>query len=384
MKTVLVTGVAGLIGSNFSHWLLNNTDVEVVGIDNLSGGWRENVPSHKRMTFYQLSVENDLIDIFERHRPNIVYHFSAYAAEGLSPFIRKFNYINNTVATANVVNCCITYEIERLVFTSSMAVYGGSADNRTNHLKDVIKHVCGRLPSKSEEWKQECLRGLREKYSAPPFDENRIPNPVDPYGVAKYACEMDIQIAGEQHGLDWHIIRPHNVYGNRQILNDPYRNVLGIWMYNVLNGLPITIYGDGMQIRAFTYIDDILPCLWTSGVEASCSREIVNLGGIEKTTILQAAETLQEVIRRQHLSAEMQFLPRRHEVKHAYSTHQKSIDLLNFQHKTSLKEGIEKMWEWAQTQPTKPRQIWSGYEIEKGIYPYWKQDALQNGHYKGE
>ena len=91
-----------------------------------------------------------------------------------------------------------------------------------------------------------------------PFTEETPQIPIDPYGVAKLACEMDIKIAGEQHRLDWCIIRPHNVYGDKQNIWDVYRNVLGIWMYQLLNNEDITIYGDGTQTRAFSHIDDIL------------------------------------------------------------------------------------------------------------------------------
>jgi UDP-glucose 4-epimerase len=215
-------------------------------------------------------------------------------------------------------------------------------------------------------------------HGTPPFSEKKSCNPVDPYGIAKTACEADIQVAGVQHGLDWCIIRPHNVYGVKQNIWDVYRNVLGIWMYNVLHDKPITIYGDGSQTRAFTYVDDILPCLWKAGTENNCSKEIINLGGITKTTILEAAETLTEVVKKSSKYPEIVFLPPRFEVKHAYCTWQKSVDLLGFKHLTSLEEGLSRMWDWAQQQPDRKRFVWPSYEISKGIYPYWKQAELKD------
>ena len=160
------------------------------------------------MIFYNEDIANDISFIFEKHKPDYVFHMAAYAAEGLSPFIRKYNYTNNLLATAEIVNNCIKYNTKRLVFTSTLAVYGN-----------------GKVP----------------------FDESALLMPIDPYGVAKYGCEMDIQIAGEQHGLDWCIIRPHNVYGIKQNIWDKYRNLLGIWMYQNLNDQPLTIFGDGEQ-----------------------------------------------------------------------------------------------------------------------------------------
>jgi UDP-glucose 4-epimerase len=275
-------------------------------------------------------VEHPIENCFEVHKFDYVFHFAAYAAEGLSPFIRQYNYENNLVATARIINQCIKHDVKRLVFTSTLAIYGYG------------------------------YGGI--------FDENQIPKPIDPYGVAKYACEMDIQIAGEQHGLDWTIIRPHNVYGIKQNIWDKYRNVLGIWMYQYLNDQPITIFGDGEQTRAFSYIDDSLEPLWNAAVLPQASKEIINLGGIKEYSIKEAAEVLKEVIG----AKEVVHLEGRHEVKHSIPTFQKSIDILGFEHKTDLKEGLTTMWDWVKNQPMKDRFIWEKYELEKGIYTFWK------------
>lgn len=336
MTTVLITGVAGLLGSRLADWiLLHHPDVQVVGIDDLSGGYRENVDP--RVTFYNIDLGNGSAEsVFAAHRPDVVYHFAAYAAEALSPFIRRYNYANNLVATAGVVTLCIKYEVKRLVFTSSIAVYGMG-------------------------------------HRAPPFSEEMIRMPVDPYGIAKAACEQDIEVAGDQHGLDWCILRPHNVYGAKQNLWDSYRNVLGIWMYKHLNGQPLSIFGDGAQVRAFSYIDDSLPCLWRAGFDAKASKQIINLGGIEETSVREAAETLIEVMG----GGELQFLPPRHEVAHAFTTWEKSVELLGFEHKTNLRDGLKKMWAWAQQQPNRPRQVWERYELEKGMYSFWQKSVLE-------
>lgn len=332
MTTVLITGVGGLLGASLADWILANTaNIKVIGIDDLSGGYIENIDP--RITFYKIDLTNDVSEIFERHKPDVVYHFAAYAAECLSPFIRKYNYINNLVITGGIVSECIKHKVKRLVFTSSMSVYGNGI---------------------------------------PPFDENQPRQPIDPYGVAKSGCEMDIEIAGEQHGLDWCIIRPHNFFGPKQNIWDSYRNVLGIWMYKRLNNQPLTIFGDGEQVRAFSYIDDALLPLWRAGFDENCSKEIINLGGIHSVSIKEAAMTLLEVTG----GSDLIYLPPRHEVKHAIPTWQKSVDLLGFDHKTSLKDGLERMWAWAQTQPMRPRQVWSSYELEAGLYPFWNKETL--------
>lgn len=319
-----------MIGSRMAEWILENqTEYGIIGIDNLSGGYIEHVPP--QVQFYQLDLATAPLDsLFENNNITYVYHFAAYAAEGLSPFIRKFNYTNNLVSTANVVNACIKYNVKRLVFTSSMAVYG---------------------------------------LGTPPFDENDTCSPVDPYGIAKYGCELDIQVAGQQHNLDWCIIRPHNVYGRNQNIWDKYRNVLGIWMYQKLNGEPFSIFGEGEQKRAFSYVDDCLAPLWEAAVNPNASKQIINLGSSVETTILEAATLLQEIVG----GASFHFLEQRHEVKNAFSTHQKSNELLFYSDSTSLKEGLQAMWNWAIQQPHRIRKEWDTYELDKGIYGFWKK-----------
>ena len=327
---VLITGVAGLLGSRLADWIIENKpEVEVIGVDDLSGGDVENI--HPKVKFWQMNLtEHPIENIFESHKIDYVFHFAAYAAEGLSPFIRCYNYDNNLKATARIVNECIKHDVKRLVFTSTLAVYG---------------HGHGGV-----------------------FNETQVPKPIDPYGVAKYACEMDIQIAGEQHGLDWCIIRPHNVYGIKQNIWDKYRNVLGIWMYQHLNGEDMTIFGDGEQTRAFSFIDDSLEPLWNSAVREEASKEIINLGGIDEISIKDVSEIVREVIGEGNIV----HLEGRHEVKHSIPTYQKSIDILGFEHKTSMKEGLTEMWKWAKEQPMKERFVWPEYELDKGIYSYWK------------
>ena len=330
-KTVLITGVAGLIGSRLADWIIENRpEWKVVGIDDLSGGYAENV--NKVVEFHRFDLNDDsfLEKVFSYHRPTYVFHFAAYAAEGLSPFIRKYNYTNNLLSTAGVINKCIKYDTKRLIFTSTMATYG---------------------------------------YGDPPFRESHQPSPIDPYGIAKYACEMDIRVAGEQHGLDWCIIRPHNVYGIKQNIWDKYRNVLGIWMYQHINDQPMTIFGDGGQSRAFSFVDDCLEPLWNSATREEASKQIINLGGIKEYTIKDANEILKRVMG----GGKTVHLEQRHEVRHTSVAYAKSVSLLGYQDKTSLESGLSIMWEWAKQQPNRNRFFWDNYELEKGIYSFWKK-----------
>lgn len=326
---ILITGVAGLLGSRLADWILDNVECNIIGIDDMSGGYVENVDPRVNLFKINLANSNELEQIFEKYKPDYVFHFAAYAAEGLSPFIRKFNYENNLIVTTRLINESIKHNIKRFVFTSTMAVYG---------------------------------------INTPPFVESYQQAPIDPYGVAKYACEMDIQIAGEQHGLDWCIFRPHNVYGAKQNIWDKYRNVLGIWMYQYMNNMPLTIYGDGTQTRAFSYIDDCVPYFWKGAIDKRASKQIFNIGGDEHISINDACDLLIDVIG----GGSKVYLEQRHEVKDAWVSHEKIKTMLEFTNPTSLKDGLIKMWEWAKSQPMHERKLWNQYELDIGIYDFWK------------
>ena len=341
MRRILITGVAGLVASNLAHWILENTDDEIIGVDNLSGGAIDNIPPRSsRFVFYLNNVEDEAMDkIFAVHKPTHVVHAAAYAAECLSPFMRKYNIASNLMTSANVVNNCINHDIERLLFFSSVAVYGEGT---------------------------------------PPFPEELTPSPIDCYGIAKYAVELDLKVAGQQHGLDWVVCRPHNIYGTRQVYWDRYRNVVGIFMFNYMRGLPLTIFGDGQQKRAFSYIDDNTPIFYKALVQENCSKQIINVGGIYENTILEMAETLIEVFEADgshYGKPSIEHLAPRHEAKYAYPTYQKSIDLLGYEHKTDLKTGLTRMWEWAKNDYTlnhRKQLSFDQYEIEKKLHPHWK------------
>lgn len=345
VETILVTGCAGLIGANFVEYInsLNKFCSSlhcckyVVGIDALEPWGNDNIPvANNLYTFYKMNCSStELESIFKKYKFDYVYHFAAYAAEGLSPFMRKFNYENNILSTVNIINCCIKYNVKRLIYTSSMSVYG-------NGVKPGEK-----------------------------FDENDLPLPLDPYAISKYACELDIKNAGEQHGLDWCIIRPHNVFGVYQNVNDKYRNVLGIWMHQLVDGDKLSIYGDGQQTRAFTVIDNILNCLYIASTSSECSKQIINLGGETSYTINDAADIFASVIGIDR--SKFEYFEPRHEVKHAVPTNDKAVSLLKYKEYTTFEEGIIKMWDWVlKEQKVKDWYKWDKFEIDNKIYSYWK------------
>ena len=221
---ILVTGAAGFIGSHVCAHLLKQGH-QVVGLDDLSGGFRDYVP--EGVKFVEGSVTDAALvqKLFSENRFEYVFHLAAYAAEGLSHFIKQFNYTNNLLGSVNLINASVNHNVKCFVFTSSIAVYG------KNQL---------------------------------PMTEEAVPQPEDPYGIAKYAVEMDLRESHEMFGLNHVIFRPHNVYGEFQNIGDRYRNVIGIFMNQIMQGQPMTIFGDGKQTRAFSYIDDVAPVIAAS------------------------------------------------------------------------------------------------------------------------
>lgn len=311
---ILVTGCAGFIGSRLAQWILDNVpDAEVFGLDDLSTGFRENVPAGINFRIQPLAAtEGWITPIFDEHF-DAVFHCAAFAAECLSPFVRKHCYRQNVVSTAALLNRLLSGAgCSRLVFLSSLAVYG-------------------RIPS--------------------PYKETDVPVPQDPYGVSKLASEMDIRIAGEQHGLDWCVLRLFNVYGPYQSLWSQHRNVFGIWMRAKLEGKPLVVYGDGSQQRAFTYIDDILPTIWDAAVNPKASREVFNAGSSMPVSINDAMRAFGNACL---CGDEIEHRPARHEVQSAFCDVSKVRAALAIAESTPLSLGLSRMWAWA-------RNAWERY-----------------------
>ena len=330
MSKVFVTGCAGLLGANYARHLLQNGH-EVIGIDDLSGGYKAFVPKGEKFSFVKLNLERrkKLVDLFEEHKPDMLFHFAAYAAEGLSPFIRNYNYRNNLICSANLINECIKQNT-KVVFTSSMAVYG----------------------------EQE-----------PPFTEDKRPQPIDPYGIAKYAVECDLKLAHEQFGLRYNIVRPHNVLGIYQNIWDRYRNVIGIFIRKTLNGIPILVYGDGEQTRAFSDIKYYMEPF--DLLHHEFDGEIFNIGADKYFSLNEVAETVQKVGKKYDYEVPIEHGEPRHEVKHAYCDHTKAKSMLQFSDGTNLEELIESMFVWAMKQPNRKVKNME-YEVTKDIYDYWR------------
>jgi UDP-glucose 4-epimerase len=330
----LVTGAAGFIGSHVADACLE-LDMGVVATDDLSGGFRENVPDGATWVEGDVREAEFVRSLWRDHGPfDFVYHLAAYAAEGLSHFIRAFNYRTNLEASANLINAAVLGDAQRFVFTSSIAVYGA--------------HQL-------------------------PMTEDLTPEPEDPYGISKYAVEMDLAAARGMFELPYTVFRPHNVYGERQNISDRYRNVVGIFMNSVLRDEPMPVFGDGLQTRAFSHIDDVAPAIARSPLVEKTTNEIYNIGADTPVPVLDLAGVIARAF---DVEPRVEHLPARNEVVHAFSDHAKVREALDLDEPIEIEEGIARMAEWVRAHgPREPVRFQGEIEVARKLPPSWVDDS---------
>jgi UDP-glucose 4-epimerase len=200
------------------------------------------------------------------------------------------------------------------------------------------------------------------------MSEDLIPVPEDSYGIAKLAVEQELRVSHEMFGLDYVIFRPHNVYGERQNIGDRYRNVVGIFMNQLLRAEPMTIFGDGMQQRAFTHIDDVAPVIAASADVLAARNQIFNVGADVPHTVNELAEVVADAM---GYKLNVSHLDPRNEVKIAFSDHSKAERVFGACEKTSLREGIRAMAAWVREHGARESCIFDGIEISKNLPPSW-------------
>jgi UDP-glucose 4-epimerase len=325
----LVTGAAGFIGSHVVDACLD-LGFEVVGVDNLSGGFVENL--NPDVEFRQGDLNDGVFveSLFTTQQFDYVYHLAAYAAEGLSHFIRVFNYQTNLVASMRLINEAVKHKVGCLVFASSIAVYGA---NQT------------------------------------PMTEELTPAPEDPYGISKYAVELDLASAARMFGLPYVIFRPHNVYGERQNLADRYRNVIGIFMNRVMQGKPMPIFGDGQQTRAFSHVEDVAPVMARSVLVPLAQGEVFNIGADQAVTVDALAG---EIAAAFGVERSVTHLPPRMEVVHAFASHAKVQRVFGVKPTVGLQEGIRRMTAWARERGPMSAATFGDIELTEGLPPSWR------------
>ncbi len=328
----LVTGGAGFIGSHVVDELIRMGH-EVVVLDDLSGGFKENVNPRATLVTGSIMDMPAIDELFDAHRFDYVFHLAAYAAEGLSHFIRRFNYENNLIGSINLINASVNHDVKCFVFTSSIAVYG------KNQL---------------------------------PMTEAMEPMPEDPYGIAKHAVERDLRSAHELFGLPYVIFRPHNVYGERQNAADPYRNVIAIFLNQIFKDKALTIFGNGEQTRAFTHVRDVAPIIAQAVDRTNCYGEVFNIGAEKPYTINQLVALISKALEK---TPSVVNLPERQEVVHAFADHSKLTRFFGERPPpVDLETGLAAMIQDAKDQlasDRKPR-IFTNLDISKNLPPSWR------------
>ena len=329
------------MGTHVVNELLRQGDTEVVALDDLSGGFRENLNPHGMphahsdvgsVTF----VEGSILDVAlinqlcGQHQFDYIYHLAAYAAEGLSHFIKRFNYQNNLIGSVNLINAAVNHNVKRFVFTSSIAVYG------ENQL---------------------------------PMHEGLQPMPEDSYGIAKYAVEQELAVSKRLFGLEYTIFRPHNVYGELQNIGDKYRNVIGIFMNNIMQEEPLVIFGDGEQTRAFTHIADVAPHIARAVDIPEASGAVFNVGSDKYLTVNELADMVMTAMGKEVSVINVRA---REEVKHAYCSHEKFHGVFGNTSQVELPEGLNRMAAWAKSVGPRTSSPFTNIEIHKNLPDSWK------------
>ena len=329
-ERALVTGAAGFIGSHVARHC-RDLGMQVIGADNLSGGDPANVPDGVPLEVGDLTDPAFVDGLWERHGGfDYVYHLAAYAAEGLSHFVRRFNYQTNLVASVNLINASVRGRVRRFVFTSSIAVYG-----------------TGQLP----------------------LSESTIPHPEDPYGISKYAVELDLRAAEAMFGLPFTVFRPHNVYGEAQNIADRYRNVVGIFMNRLLQGQSMPVFGDGLQSRAFSHVDDVAPYIAAAPRVPASVNATYNIGSDTVTTVRDLAHLIAAAFGRPPV---LEHLEARNEVVHAHADHSRFCADFHPRAEVPLEVGLRRMADWVRSRGPAVPTVFKGIEIHDKLPASWR------------
>jgi UDP-glucose 4-epimerase len=344
MPKHLVTGGAGFIGSHLTAALLDRGD-DVVVLDDLSGGSRTRVPRGVELVVMSAADEAAVSRLFKSHRFDGVFHLAAFAAEGISHAVKSLNYTANVIGSVNIINAALRANVDFIGYASSVAVYGH-----------------GRTPMR----------------------EADVPTPADSYGNAKLAVERELAITMRMQGLPYFAFRMHNVYGEWQNMRDPYRNAVAIFLNQILRGEPITVYGDGGQIRAFTYVGDIVGTFLAAADQPTSWGQVYNVGSSTTSTVLKLAELVRSTM--DAPEHPITHLPARDEVRVAYTDSSHARSVLGPWPETTLTEGIARTAAWARDQG--PAELASTVRIEvpqpqRADWVGWvtaRLDSTQDGH----
>jgi UDP-glucose 4-epimerase len=339
MARHLVTGGAGFIGSHLAETLVARGD-EVIVLDDLSGGVSTRVPDAAELIVGSITDAGTVADVFKSYQFDGIFHLAAFAAEGISHAVKRLNYMSNMVGTVNLVNEALTHGVRFFGYASSVAVYGSGQT---------------------------------------PMRETDVPTPADSYGNAKLAVERELEITMRMQGLPFFALRMHNVYGEWQNMRDPYRNAVAIFLNQIMRNEPISVYGDGGQVRAFTYVRDIVGTFLLAADNPEAWGRVYNVGSSTTATVLELAETVRAAMGQP--DHPIKHLPTRHEVRVAYTDSSRARQFFGDWQDTKLVDGVAVTAAWAKEQG--PAELATQVELEvphtdASDWVEWINDRLAN------
>ena len=288
---ILVTGATGLVGTNLVREL------------NVFRGKEHKIFRISRQLGFDLQNKKVVKYAIEKIKPDIVYHLAANAAESRGQVSPQDMSENNLNIFLNVLVPSINAKVKRFIYTSSVAVYG------------------------------DCEL---------PYREDDYCKPKDVYGVNKLACEQILKILSKVHNFEYTIFRPHNIYGPHQDMSNPYKNVVALFMRNIIENKENTIFGGGKMKRAFSYVDDVVDVLVAS-LDEKFKNQTVNLGSSIETDIGDLLKMIEKISGKKAI---VKNLPARQQEIYLFLASHRKLNLLHPYHETPLLEGLQKTWDF--------------------------------------
>lgn len=313
-KTILVTGCAGFIGSNFVKALAQQfPETQIIGLDNFATSKKVALPTV--MVFYQGSLlDRALLEqIFSIHKPEYVFHFAAIPRVTYSVEHPTETNEVNIIGTAALLEASKHYGVKRFIFSSSSSVYGGAA----------------KLPTKESE---------------------NAPNPKSPYALQKYVGERLCKLFSELYGLDTVSLRYFNVFGPGQYGDSPYATVIASWLEALRfpeKKKPF-LEGDGSQSRDFCYIDNVVEAnILAMQAEQPLKGEVINIAHGERTNLNEVRMLIEKHTGKK---LDLEFRPPRvGDVTHSQADVSKAKEKLGYEPTVNFEEGLKRTVTWHQT-----------------------------------
>lgn len=344
-KKILITGVCGMMGNAAATYLRDNygDTLEIYGVDDLSGSYAENIPTGIHFTKIDLRDAAAVKCYFDLNLPGKLDYLMSYAAAAHE--IRSFftpidNMSRNLDLFRNVTTYALEHHVDHISFFSSMSRYGEGKVKNGNDTVVLEQSV--------------------------PFNESHIPAPEDPYAVSKVACEQMLKAFQNVYDFTYTIWVPHNCFSPMQYV-EPYRNFLAIWMNLLLLGKSPVIYGDGLQQRAISWVDDFNPVVCKALFNHKTYNETINIGGDDHRSINDWFSLVKQVSGLDIDAVHMEKRPG--EVKYAYCSHEKAARLAGFKNNTDIEQAIYEMWKYFLKKGPRPFKYLDEFEINSPKIP---------------